>query len=163
MPLLYAIEVTPGNNRLAWYVPIYWSEGSGESDETIYLAGFAIVDAQDTNKIASTINQEGITSEQLVRQTRLEYAKLFGANVTTNIRISANVLKNYEYVQDGTTHIILHLNNTTYPWIEATPKDLSPQQWNELISTQPGQAIFAQIEERDGRWMTTDFGNQSSP
>jgi hypothetical protein len=163
MPLLYTVEVTLGNNRLAWYVPIYWSEGSGESDETIYLAGFAIVDAQDTNKIASTINQEGITSEQLVQQTRLEYAKLFGANVTTNNKISANVLNSYEYVQDGTTHIILHLNSTTYPWIEATPKDLSPQQWNELISIQPGQTIFAQIEERDGRWMTTDFSNQSSP
>ena len=163
MPLLYTVEVTPGNNRLAWYVPIYWNEGSGESDETIYLAGFAVVDAQDTNKIVSTINQEGITSEQLVQQTRFEYTKLFGANVTTDIRISANVLNTYEYVQDGTTHIILHLNNTTYPWIEATPKDLTAQQWNELISTQPGQTISAQIEKRDDRWMTTDFSNQNPP
>jgi hypothetical protein len=163
MPLLYTVEVTPGNNRLAWYVPIYWNEGSGESDETIYLAGFAIVDAQDTNKIVSTINQQGITSIQLIQQTRLEYAKLFGANVTTGIRISANVLKTYEYVQDGTTHIILHLNNETYSWIEATPKDLAAQQWNEVISTQPGQTIFAQIEKRDDRWMTTDFSSQNLP
>ena len=163
MPLLYTIEVTPGNNRLAWYVPIYWNEGTGESDETIYLAGFAVVDAQDTNKIVSTINQQGITSEQLVQQTRFEYTKLFGANVTTDIRISADVLNTYEYVQDGTTHIILHLNNKTYPWIEATPKDLTAQQWNELISTQPGQTISAQIEKRDDRWMTTDFSNQNPP
>ena len=163
MPLLYTIEVTPGNNRLAWYVPIYWNEGSGESDETIYLAGFAVVDAQDTNKIVSTINQQGITSEQLVQQTRFEYTKLFGANVTTDIRISADVLDTYEYVQDGTTHIILHLNNKTYPWIEATPKDLTAQQWNELISTQPGQTISAQIEKRDDRYMTTDFNNQNPP
>jgi hypothetical protein len=161
MPLLYTIEVAPGNNRLAWYVPIYWNEGTGESDETIYLAGFAIVDAQDTNKIASTINQEGITSQQLVQQTRLEYTRLFGVNVTMDIRVTANVLNTYEYVQDGSTHIILHLNNTTYPWIEATPKDLSAQQWNELISTQPEQKIFAQIEKRDDRWMMTDFSNQN--
>jgi len=163
MPLLYTVEVTPGNNRLAWYVPIYWNEGSGESDETIYLAGFAVVDAQDTNKIVSTINQEGITSEQLVQQTRFEYTKLFGANVTTDIRISAIVLNTYEYVQDGTTHIILHLNNPTYPWIEATPKDLTAQQWNDIISTQPGQTISAQIEKRDDRWMTTDFSNLTPP
>jgi hypothetical protein len=161
MPLLYTIEVTPGNNRLAWYVPIYWNEGTGESDETIYLAGFAIVDAQDTNKIASTINQEGITSQQLVQQTRLDYTKLFGANITTDTRVTANVLNTYQYVQDGSTHIILHLNNTTYPWIEGTPKDLAAQQWNQLISTQPGQTISAQIEKRDGRWMITDFSNQN--
>ena len=161
MPLLYAIEVTPGNSRLAWYVPIYWNEESGESDETIYLAGFGIVDAQDTNKIASTINQEGITSEQLVQQTRLEYSKLFGANVTTGIRVSANVMNTYEYVQDGTTHIILRLNSTVYPWIEATPKDLSAQQWNELISTQPGETISAQIEKHDDRWMIMNFSNQN--
>jgi hypothetical protein len=162
MPLLYTVEVTPGNNRLAWYVPIYWNEQSGESDETIYLAGFAIVDAQDTNKIVSTINQEGINSKELVQQTRLEYTKLFGVNVITDIEVSANVLNTYEYVQDGSTHIILHLNNSTYPWIEATPKDLSAQQWNELISTKSGQTIFAQIEKRDDRWMITDFYNKNS-
>ena len=163
MPLLYTVEVTSGNNRLAWYVPIYWNEQSGESDETIYLAGFAIVDAQDTNKIASTINQEGITSKELVEQTRLDYTKLFGVNVITDIEISANVLNTYEYVQDGSTHIILHLNNSTYSWIEATPKDLSAQKWNELISTQSGQTIFAQIEKRDDRWMITDFSNNNPP
>jgi hypothetical protein len=163
MPLLYTVEVTPGNNRLAWYVPIYWNEGTGEDDETIYLSGFAIVDAQDTNKIVATINQQGITSEQLVQQTRLEYSKLFGANVTTNTMVSANVLKTYSYVQDGSTHIILNLNSTTYPWIEATPKDLYAQQWNQLISTQPGQKIIAQLEQRDDRWMITDFSNQNTP
>jgi hypothetical protein len=80
-----------------------------------------------------------------------------------DIKVSANVLNNYEYVQDGSTHIILHLNNTTCLWIEATPKDLSAQQWNELISTQTGQTIFAQREKRDDRWMITDFSNKNSP
>jgi hypothetical protein len=160
MPLLYGIEVAPGDYRLAWYVPIYWYEESGESDETVYLAGFAIVDAQDTNKIVSTINQEGITSEQLVRQTRLEFAKLFGKNLTADVEIYANVLNTYEYVQDGLTHIVLHLNNATYPWIEATPEDLSAQQWNQLLSTKLGQAVFVHLEKRDDRWMMTDFSNQ---
>jgi hypothetical protein len=161
MPLLYGIEVAPGDIRLAWYVPIYWYEESGESDETVYLAGFAIVDAQDTNKIALTINQEGITSEQMVRQTRLEFMKLFGDSVTTGIEIDANVLNTYEYVQDGLTHIVLRLNNATYPWIEATPEDLSAQQWNQLMSTQPGQAVFAHVEKRGDRWLMTDFSNQN--
>lgn len=162
MPLLYSVEIAPGDNRLAWYVPIYWYEESGGSDETVYLAGFAVVDAQDTNKIALNVNQEGITSEQLVRQTRLEFVTLFGGNVTTDIEIHANVLDTYEYVEGGLTHLVLRLDNATYPWIEATPQDLLVQQWNQLMSTKPGQAISAHVENRDDRWMMTDFSNPFS-
>jgi hypothetical protein len=163
MPLLYGIEAPAGNCRLAWYVPIYWYEDSGASDETVYLAGFAIVDAQDTNKIALTINQEGITSEQLVGQTRLEFIKLFGVNITSYIEINSKVINNYGYVQDGSTHVVLRLENSTYPWIEATPSDLPATQWNQLISTQPGQTILAHIEKRQDRWMITYINNPELP
>ena len=163
MPLLYSVEVAPGEFRLAWYVPIYWYEESGGIDETVYLSGFAIVDAQDTNKIVSMVNQEGITSEQLVRQIRIEFMKLFGSTVDTGVDIYANVLNTYDYVQDGLTHIVLRLDNVSYPWIEATPSDLSAQQWNQLISTQPGQAVFAHVETREDKWMVTDFNIQTLP
>jgi len=159
MPLLYGIEVAPGNFRLAWYVPIYWYEESYEGDETVYLAGFAIVDAQDTNKIVSAINQGGITSEQMVRQTRLEFTRLFGGNETTYVEIRASVLNTYEYVQGGLTHIVLRLNNATYQWIEGTPEDLSAEEWNRLMATQPGQAIVASVEKREDRWMITQFSS----
>jgi len=159
MPLLYGVEVAPNNFRLAWYVPIYWYEDSYEGDETVYLAGFAIVDGQDTNKIVSTINQGGITSEQMVRQTRLEFIRLFGGSEATDIEIGADVLNTYQYVQDGLTHIVLHLNNATYPWIEGTPEDLSADEWNQLIATQPGQAIIASVEKQGDRWMITQFGS----
>ena len=163
MPLLYGIEVVPGDFRLAWYVPIYWYEESIDGDETIYLAGFALADAQDTSKIALLINQQGINSEEMVRQTRFDFIKLFGGNQTTFIELSANVLNSYSYVQDGLTHIVLHLNNATYPWIEATPKDLSADEWNQLLSTQPGQAVFASVEKREDRWMMMNFGSQNPP
>ncbi len=155
MPLLYTVETSPGNYRLAWYVPIYWYEESGETDETVYLAGFAIVDAVDTNKIALTINQEGITSEQMVRNTRLDFIKLFG--VTTYLELYASVLGKYDYVEDGTTHIVLHLDNATYPWVEATPKDLATEQWNELMATEPAQGVTARIEKRSDKWIMTYF------
>jgi hypothetical protein len=160
MPLLYGVETSPGNSRLAWYVPIYWYEDSGELDETVYLAGFAVVDAQDTNKIALTINQEGITSEQLVRQTRVQFAGLFGGNIKNYIEVNSTVLNRYDYVQDGSTHVVLRLNNETYQWIEATPSDLSASEWNQLISTQPEQTILAHIEKRQDRWMITYFSSQ---
>jgi len=161
MPLLYQVEVPSGNYRLAWYVPIYWYEESGEMDETIYLAGFAIVDASDTNKIALTINQEGITSEQLVRETRLDFIESFG--VTAYLELNATVLGKYEYVEEGTTHIVLHLDNTTYPWIEATPRDITAMQWNELMATEQAQNVTAHIEKRGERWAMTYFDNQNLP
>jgi hypothetical protein len=161
MPLLYGVEVASGNFRLGWYVPVYWYEDSGEfdDDETVYLAGFAIVDAQDTNKIALTINEEGITSEQMVRHTRIDFIKLFGSGEETNVELTANVLNSYSYVQDGLTHIVLRLDNTTYPWIEATPTSLSANEWNQLMAVEQGQEIFAVIEKSEDKWIIAQFEN----
>jgi hypothetical protein len=161
MPLLYQVEISAENHRLAWYVPIYWYEESGGKDETIYLAGFAVVDASDTNKIAVTINQEGLTSEQLVRKTRLDFINLFG--VTEYLQLNATVLGKYEYVEEGTTHIVLHVDNTTYPWIEATPRDVTPMQWNELMATEPTENMTARIERHGDQWTIVYFDNQNLP
>jgi hypothetical protein len=161
MPLLYPIETSPSNYELSWYVPVYWYELSGEEDETIYLAGFAIVDASDANKIALTMNTEGLTSEQLVRKTRLDFLKLFG--VTTFLELNATVLNRYEYVEDGTSHLVLHLNNDTYPWVETTPKDVPTNQWNELLATEPTQNVTMHIEKRGNQWIMNYFDNMNIP
>ena len=161
MPLLYPVEISPSNQRLAWYVPIYWREGTWESDETIYLAGFAIVDALEASKIAITMNGEGLTSEQLVRKTRLDFLQLFG--VVTYVELNATVLGKYEYVEEGTTHIVLQLNNNTYPWVEATPKDIPTIQWNELMTTKKDDNVTMHIEKREDRWMITYFNNLNIP
>lgn len=157
MPLLYPVQISPVNYRLAWYIPIYWREGTGERDETIYLAGFAIVDAEETSKIAIKMHEEGMTSEQLVRATRLDFLKLFG--VITEIEVTAKVLGKYEYVADGTTHIVLRLDNATYPWVEATPKDLQPLQWNNLLATKEGDTVTVHLEKRGEKWIITAFEN----
>jgi len=161
MPLLYPVEISPNDQRLAWYVPIYWREGTREPDETIYLAGFAIVDALEVNRIAVTMNGEGLTSEQLVRKTRLDFMKLFG--VVTYVELGATVLGKYEYVEDGTTHIVLHLDNDNYPWVETTPKDIPTVQWNELMATEPMQNITMHIEKRGDKWIITQFNNLNIP
>ena len=163
MPLLYPVEVSPNNYRLAWYVPVYWYEESQGGDETIYLAGFAMVDAAEANRIALTINEEALTSEQLVQKTRLDFVTLF--NVTTYIELNATVLNKYDYVEDGTTHIVLHLDNSTYPWVESTPKDVTNAQWNELLATatEPAQNIFIHIEKHADRWTITYFDNLNIP
>jgi len=161
MPLLYPVEVREGVLRLAWYVPIYWREGTRSPDETIYLAGFAVIDARDINNVAINMAGGGLKSEQLVRQTRLDFAKLFGA--VTYVELDTTVLDKQEYVRDGTTHVVLHVDNSTYPWLEATPNDLPSQQWYELLSTQPGDHILANIEKRGEIWTIVSFENLNIP
>jgi hypothetical protein len=161
MPLLYPVEVSAGVFRLAWYVPIYWREGRGGLDETIYLAGFAVIDARDTNKVVYNMAVGGITSEELVKETRLDFIRLFGA--VTSVELNTRVLDRAEYVKDGTTHVVLHTSNSTYQWIEATPNDLSKQQWYELLATKTGDNITVNIEKRDETWTITSFNNLDIP
>ncbi|MEM2105164.1 MAG: hypothetical protein QXV21_01680 [Candidatus Bathyarchaeia archaeon] len=160
MPLLYPVNVS-NESRLIWYVPIYWREGTGEPDETIYLAGFAIVDALETSKVAINMMTEGLTSKQLVSKTRLDFIKLFGA--VTYIELHETVRDKYEYVEDGTTHIVLQLYNETYQWVEATPKDLQTDQWNELMATKSGNNVVMHIEQRGDKWIIVHFDNLNTP
>jgi len=157
MPLLYPVQIEENSYRLAWYVPIYWREGTGGPDETIYLAGFAIIDARDINSVSIEMAGEGLTSEQLVRSTRLDFVKLFG--VVTFVDLDTMVLDKYEYVVDGTTYVVLHIENSTYPWIEATANDLLRQQWYKLLSSKSGDHILAHIEKRGEVWTIIDFDN----
>jgi hypothetical protein len=83
--------------------------------------------------------------------------KLFG--VVTYVELNATVQNKYEYVEDGTTHIVLQLDNDTYPWVEATPKDIPNLQWNELMATEKSQNVTMHIEKREDRWIITYFDN----
>jgi len=161
MPLLYPVEVSNGVFRLAWYVPVYWREGTKAPDETIFLAGFAVIDARDINNVAINMAGGGLTSEQLVRETRLDFTRLFGA--VTYVRLVTTVLDKQEYVRDGTTHVVLHTENSTYPWIEATSNDLPSQQWYELLSTKASDQITANIEKREEIWTIVSFDNLDIP
>jgi len=159
MPLLYPIKFEEGVFRLAWYVPIYWSET--EEGGTIYLAGFAIIDAQDINYISIKMTGGGITGEELVRSTRTEFLGLFGK--ITYVELNTTVLNKYEYVKDGTTHIVLNVDNSTYPYIEAKPEDLTSQEWYELLSTEQYDQITARIEKRGEVWTITQYDNLNIP
>lgn len=161
MPLLYPVEVSSGTFRLAWYVPIYWREGTGASDETIYLAGFAIIDALDINTLAINIVGGGVSSEQLIRSTRLDFLNLFGA--VTFVGLNASVVEKQEYVRDGLTHVVLRVDDVDYPWMEATPSDLPVQEWYELLSTKTNDLITAEIEKRGDTWAIISFDNLNIP
>jgi len=161
MPLLYPVEVSEGTFRLAWYVPIYWREGTRTPDETIILAGFAIIDALDINAVTINIAGGGLSSEQIVRSTRFDFLRLFGA--VTSVRLDTMVEDKQEYVRDGLTHVVLRVANSTYPWIEANADDLPSQQWYELLSTKKDDTIIADIERRGEIWAIVSFDNIDIP
>jgi len=161
MPLLYPIEVSENTFRLAWYVPIYWREGTGTPDETIFLEGFAIIDALDINTVNINIAGRGLTSEQIVSSTRLGFLRLFGA--VAFVKLETVVESKNEYVRDGVTHVVLRVANSTYPWIGATPSDLPSLQWFELLATQKDDVITAEIEKRGETWTIVGFDNLSIP
>ncbi len=161
MPLLYPVEVSEGTFRLAWYVPIYWREGTRTPDETIYLAGFAVIDALDINAVTINIAGGGLSSEQIVRSARLDFLRLFGA--VTSVRLDTTVEDKQEYVRDGLTHVVLRVANSTYPWIEANANDLPSQQWYELLSTKKDDTIIADIEKRGEIWAIVSFDNLDIP
>ena len=161
MPLLYPVEISEGTFRLAWYVPIYWREGTRTPDETIYLAGFAIIDALDINAVTINIAGGGLSSEQIVRSTRFDFLRLFGA--VTSVRLDTTVEDKQEYVKDGLTHVVLRVANSTYPWIEANADDLPSQQWYELLSTKKDDTVIADIEKRGEIWAIVSFDNLDIP
>jgi hypothetical protein len=161
MPLLYPVEVSEDVFTLAWYVPIYWREGTGMPDETIYLAGFAIIDALDINTVTINIAGSGLSSEQIVRSTRLDFLQLLGA--VTSVHLETKVEDRQEYVRAGVTHVVLRVANSTYQWIEATPDDLPNSQWYELLSTEMDDIIAADIERHGETWTIIGFDNLDIP
>jgi len=161
MPLLYPVEVSEDTFRLVWYIPIYWREGTGTPDETIYLSGFAIIDALDINSVTIYIAGGGLSSEQIVRSTRFDFLKLFGA--VTSVKLETTVDGKLEYVKDGVTHVVLQVANRTYTWIEASANDLPSQEWYELLSTEKGDSIVADIEKRGDVWTIIGFDKSGIP
>ena len=66
-----------------------------------------------------------------------------------------------EYAEDGTTHIVLQPDNTTYSWVETTRKGIAADQWSKLMVIQPTQNVTMYIEKRGDRWIITYFDNPS--
>jgi len=87
----------------------------------------------------------------------MELLKLF--SVTTEITVTAKVIGKYEYVKEGITHMVLRLDNATYQWVEATPKDPPTPQWSKLLATNIGDTVTVHVEKRGEKWIMTSFDN----
>ena len=111
MPLLYPID---GEN--AWFVPIYWRTAQGEStsaQETIKLAGLAIVDAVNLDHYTIVMTGEGYQGMALVSEAkrRFEGGAVQPSNETT---VTGTLSNRFSYVNNGNTVYILTINQSDY-------------------------------------------------
>ncbi len=160
MPMLYPVEIAPGDFKLTWYVPVYWQEYSSEESTsiTIRLAGLALVDASKSDNRILELATGGLTGENLVRSARLKYIALFGGTqIQETINLIANITGYYSYVQNGVTHIVLQTNNDTYKYIEGWPGSMPLQDWYALLSAQVGNKFNATIDVSGEQYVITAF------
>jgi hypothetical protein len=111
MPLIYPI-----NGENAWFVPIYWRTGQGEStsaQETIKLAGLGIVDAVDLDHYTIVMTGEGYQGAALVAEAkrRFEAGTVQPSNENA---ITGTLDGKFSYVNNGNTIYVLTINQTEY-------------------------------------------------
>ncbi|HPC27606.1 MAG TPA: hypothetical protein PKX17_02650, partial [Candidatus Methanomethylicus sp.] len=115
MELLYPMQI--GNaTKQVWFVPIYFESSSG----LIGLAGLALVDSQEQNKVyIELIETSGATGSQLVERAKAGFRQLYGesaqpTNESEFVAVNGTLTAKFEpYIKDGNTHQWLTVNNGT--------------------------------------------------
>jgi len=111
MPLIY-----PVNGQNAWFVPIYWRTGWGEStsaQETTKLAGLGIVDAVNLDHYTIVMTGEGYQGASLVAEAkrRFEAETVQPPNEKT---VTGTLSNRFSYVNNGNTIYVLTIGQTDY-------------------------------------------------
>jgi hypothetical protein len=111
MPLIYPI-----NGENAWFVPVYWRIGQGQSaseQETTKLAGLGITDAVNLDHYAIVMTGEGYQGAALVAEAkrRFEAGTIQPLNEKT---ITGTLNDRFSYVNNGNTVYVLTINQTDY-------------------------------------------------
>ena len=111
MPLIY-----PLNGQNAWFVPLYWRTGLGEStsaQETTKLAGLGIVDAVNLDQYTILMTGEGYQGESLVAEAkrRFEAETVQPSNENT---VTGTLSNRFSYVNNGNTIYVLTIGKADY-------------------------------------------------
>ena len=73
------------------------------------------------------------------------------------------VLNVEQYESGGETHIVLRINSTTAPYVEATANDLNRTAWYELLFTKPNDVVYLKAVKIDNIWIIVEFDNLNIP
>ncbi len=137
-----------------WYVPVYW-----EKEGTTVFAGLALINARDISYFAFSIIREDEHGPDFVeRVLNLYKESLMGKVVNGSMmELNTTIINKYTYVYEGTTHIVLHLNNTTVQFAEATPETVNITDWYQLLEARPGDYVNLTVIFKNNRWIITSF------
>jgi uncharacterized membrane protein len=111
MPLIYPI-----NGQNAWFVPLYWRIGQGQStsgQQTIKLAGLGIVDAVNLDHYTIVMTGEGYHGASLVGEAK----RRFEAGVvqpSSEKTVTGTLNYKFSYINYGNTVYVLTINQTDY-------------------------------------------------
>ncbi len=155
--MIYPVKHPVTNDtEWTWYVPLYW-----ENEGTTVLAGMALINAKDISIRAYDLIQQDEHGVDFVNRLVNEYKNVLQAAYLnqSEIFISTTVLSVQKYDINGTTHVVLHLNNETFPFVEATSSDLSTEEWYELLFTESGDQVEMKIKLVESKWVIVEFDN----
>jgi len=154
MGMLYPIH-HPKTNEIVWtwFVPVYW-----QKEDTTVFAGLALINARDTSIFAfDTIREDEHGPDFVSRMISIYKDALIGKTYEGGVEITAKVLRKFTYVLDGTTHIVLQLNDTLVTYAEATPKTVNVEDWYELLSLESGSIVRLIVVKSGEKWIITSI------
>jgi len=111
MPLIY-----PLNGQNAWFVPIYWRTGWGEStsaQETTKLAGLGIVDAVNLDHYTIVMTGEGYQGESLVAEAKRKF-EAETVQPSNEKTVTGTLSNRFSYVNNGNTIYVLTIGQADY-------------------------------------------------
>jgi hypothetical protein len=163
-----ALPYSMGAAGAAWLVPIYWTSAVRDSSgnlnitpqDTLTLAGARLINALDVSKTATVFVSEGYTGAALVRELKNRYQTVCcGVTPTSSnqTQVTVTIKDISSYIKDGQTHLVIKTDNSTYPYIEATPTTISIDKWQALLFLKPGDKLVATIQQVGNIWTIVDI------
>ncbi len=160
MGMLYPVYHPKLNEVVwTWFVPIYW-----QKEGTTVFAGLALINAHDTSVFAfDTIGKDEHGPDFVSRMINIYKNALVGKTTGGEVEIVAKVINKYTYVLEGTTHIVLELNNSEIRFAEATPETVSTEDWYELLSLSANSTVRLTLIRSGDKWIITAIDVLETP
>lgn len=150
MELLYPMQV--GNvTKQVWFVPIYFESSNG----LIGLAGLALVDSQEQNKVyIELIETSGATGTELVNQAKSGFRALYGVtgqptNDPVFVPVNGTLVSKYDpYIRDGNTQQWIDVDNGTATLaLLVNAKVISDLEMLKIQLAEPGDSLALMVDQ----------------
>jgi hypothetical protein len=156
MPLLYPVRINSTLTKWTWYTPVYSVVSSYSEDLEEWVIGamrlhaLGMVDASNKERYVYSELAGALSGEDLVRNVREKYIELFGGTVeeepSDTFDLTATIVNKTTYVDNGDTHVVLGIDNSSYWYIEGAKDWMELDDWYVLLSADVGDSFTATIK-----------------